>query len=127
VDAVLEVFIEHIRDKYRAMPALTTKNLPLLCDRLKKRGLSDIVVMASFNAAGFYMNPSAAACATAAGTPGLNLLAMNTLASGALKPDEAYRFLGRFPAIKSVVVGTSRVEHAAEAVAAVRQHLPALK
>ncbi len=126
VEAVLEVFIEHVREKYRAVPALTTKNLPLLCERLKRRGLSDLVVMASFNAAGFYMNPSAEACVAAAGTPGLNLLAMNTLASGALKPEEAYRFLGQFPAIKSVVVGTSRVEHAAEAVTVIRRYLPSL-
>ncbi len=124
VESILDVFCEHIRKKYRVTPALATKNVPLLRQRLEQRGLSDVLVMASFNSLGFYVNPSLSECAASVRKPGLRFVAMNTLASGMVKPDDAYKFLADFPSLESVVVGMSRKSHAAETVAAVQRHLP---
>jgi hypothetical protein len=123
-DSVLELFRDHVTGKHGARAGLVTKNLPLLRDRLAARGLSDFTLMASFNSRGFYVNPSLAVAGAALRDPALNVVAMNTLASGALKPDAAYKFLSEFPAIKSVVVGVSRKDHAEETVAAIRRHMP---
>lgn len=123
IDAFLEVFCEHVRKKHSAQPALTTKNVPLLRQRLDARGIKDVLVMASFNPTGFYVNPSLEECSAAVRQPGLRFVAMNTLASGTVKPDDAFRFLGQFPNVESIVVGMSRKEHAEETVAAARRHL----
>ncbi len=123
VDGLLEVFCEHVRKKHQTQPALATKNVPLLRARLAAWGMSDVLVMASFNPRGFYVNPSLNACAMAVREPGLRFVAMNTLASGAIKPAEAYSYLSAFPNVESVVVGISRKAHADETVAAIKQHL----
>lgn len=125
-EAALEIFRDHVEKKYRVRAGFATKNLPLLRERLEARGWTDLLAMASFNAAGFYVNPSLEACAAAVAKPGMTFVAMNTLASGALAPEAAYRFLAGYPGVSSVVVGMSRKEHAAETVSMIRRHLPLL-
>lgn len=122
VDSVLEVFRRHVEESWGARAGFATKNLPLLVERLAGRGDGRLLAMASFNARGFYVNPSLDACAAALGHPGLDFLAMNSLASGALDPDTAYRFLAAHP-VDSVVVGVSRHDHASETLGAIRRHL----
>jgi len=122
--SLLELFRDHVRQTYKVPAGFATKNVPRLRGELTRLGWSEVLVMASFNAAGFYMNPSAERCAEAVREPGLTMVAMNTLASGYLAPDDAYRYLAQFPAIRSVVVGVSRKDHAAETFAAIRRHVP---
>ena len=55
--------------------------------------------------------------------PGMNFIGMSTLAGGALKPDEAYQFLGKIKNLNSVVVGMSKKEHIKETVDAINQHI----
>jgi hypothetical protein len=127
LEAVFDVFREHVAAHYGVPAGFATKNLKLFCERMAQRGWSDLLVMASFNAAGFYMNPSLSDCEEAVSQPGLNLLAMNTLASGRLAPDEAYAYLSCFPQVRSVVVGMSKREHVVQTVSAIRRHLPCAK
>jgi aryl-alcohol dehydrogenase-like predicted oxidoreductase len=49
-------------------------------------------------------------------------MAMGTLASGYLRPDDAYAYLGGQPGIESVVVGVSSAAHIEETFAAIRMH-----
>ena len=123
LDSVLLFFRDHVEKKYGTRAGLATKNLPLLRERLSRMGWQDAVVMASFNAAGFLMNPGRESCAQAMQEPGIDFMAMNTLASGHLAPDEAYRYLAQFPLVRSVVVGVSRREHARETFESIRRHL----
>ena len=123
LDSVLLFFRDYVEKKYGTRAGLATKNLPLLRERLSRMGWMDAVVMASFNAAGFYMNPDRERCAQALQEPGIDFVAMNTLASGHLAPDEAYSYLARFPHVRSVVVGVSHREHARETFESIRRHL----
>ena len=77
-------------------------------------------MLAQINKIGFGMNPSRQACEAALTNPGLEVMAMGTLASGYLRPVEAYEYLFALPSVKSVVVGVSTPSHAAETFAAVR-------
>ena len=43
--------------------------------------------------------------------PDVKILAMSTLASGALKPEEAFQFLASIENIDSIVVGVSTEKH----------------
>ena len=50
-------------------------------------------------------------------------IAMQVLAAGALHPNEAIEYLGRFPKIESVVFGSSSKEHIKETKALIEQYL----
>ncbi|MBI1892814.1 MAG: hypothetical protein HYS14_01690, partial [Candidatus Rokubacteria bacterium] len=124
VDSVLALFREHVEAHYGVTAGFITKNVPLLRARLDAMDWDEVLVMASLNPAGFYVNPSLERCAAALERPGLTFVAMNTLASGQLSPEVAYSYLARFSAIRSVAVGLSRLDHAAETIDAIRRHLP---
>ena len=53
----------------------------------------------------------------------MNFIGMSTLSGGALKPEEAYQFLGKIKNINSVVVGMSQKEHIKETVEAINRYI----
>ena len=55
--------------------------------------------------------------------PGMNFIGMSTLSGGALKPEEAYSFLGGIKNLHSVVVGMSQKEHIKETVEAINKYI----
>jgi hypothetical protein len=127
IPEVLELHATEIRKRFGARPGYATKNLPLLLERFQKYGFEKPLVLVQINKIGFGMNPSREACERALVDPGLEVMAMGTLASGYLKPKEAYEYIFTKPAVKSVVVGVSTPAHAAETFAAVRDAAPPLR
>ncbi len=65
------------------------------------------------------MNPSREACEDAVSKYDATIMAMGSLASGYLNPDDAYEYLAKIPKIASVVVGVSSEAHAKETFAAI--------
>ena len=119
---VFAFYIEEIKAAHGADGAFATKNLPLLCRSFEEWQLPPPVVMTHFNKTGFHMNPSREGCEEAMRTHNPDVMAMGTLASGFLKPDEAYAYLATVPNIRSIVVGVSSPSHVAETFAAIRKH-----
>lgn len=102
-------YAEHIRRKYSAMPGLITQNLPLLRSRLQEWGVEGVVICASINKIGYFMSPNVSAYeqALAANDPTCYpVMAMSTLASGAIPAPEAYDFVNRLN-VQSIVFGAS--------------------
>jgi hypothetical protein len=120
---VFQFYVEEIHKTHGCQGGFATKNLPVLLERFNEWGLPEPVVMTHFNKIGYHMNPSVEACEAAARKYNVSILAMGTLASGYLQPDEAYRYIGDIPNIESVVVGVSSREHAEETFAAIRRYL----
>ncbi len=120
---LLEVFREHVEKNYMVPAGFATKNLSLLKLTTQSLGWNDLVAMASFNSLGFYVNPSLERMGAELMDPQLTVVAMNSLASGRIKPNEAYSFLATFPAIKSIVVGVSRQETASETINSIYKHM----
>lgn len=121
-----DVFIFYLAEVPRicgGVGAFATKNLPSLVRRFAEWGLPKPVVMTHFNKAGYHMNPDRAACEEAAATHDVSILAMGSLASGYLEPDEAYAYLAKVANIDGVVVGVSRLSHVEETFAAIRRHV----
>ncbi len=110
----LEIFAAHVQEKYSAIPAFCTKNLPKLMQGLNQIGLENPLIMASVNKIGYQVNPSLDAFERCLHENQLRLLAMSTLAAGYLRPKEAYEYLFKLPNIASVVVGVSNTKHAVE-------------
>jgi hypothetical protein len=111
---IFEFYIDYINDNYGVKPAFGTMNFPMLVERFNEWGIKRPLVMASFNKIGFQMNPSREDCERILREYDVDVLAMSTLASGYLKPNEAYDYLFSLPNIRSVVVGVSSREHAIE-------------
>ena len=119
---VLMYWDQLIREGYGVRPGYGTLNLPALVQALRGAGLDDPLIMAPFNVAGFHMNPSREECEAMVREGGFTLLAMNVLVSGAARPAEAFRYLGQFPGVKHVVLGTTSEQHMIENRALLEAH-----
>ncbi len=118
---VAEIFQEYciyIRKKYNATPGLITQNMPILKTKLEEWGIEDVVICTSFNKIGYLMSPGLESYISTAknnDSSKYQLLAMSTLASGAIPPKEAYEFINQ-QNIQSVVFGASSKKHVEETV-----------
>ena len=102
-------YCQHIRKKYGAYPGLITQNLPFLRRKLIEWGIEDVVICASINKIGYLMSPGVAEYeAVLAENDGQKypIMAMSTLASGAVPPVEAYEYINKLN-VQSVVFGAS--------------------
>jgi hypothetical protein len=114
IPSVLELHMSEIQQRFGARGGFATKNLPLLIERFKRYGFERPLVLASVNKLGFGMNPSQQACEHSLSKSDLQVMAMGTMASGYLKPDEAFDYVFGVPRVQSVVVGVSSPMQAAE-------------
>jgi hypothetical protein len=109
---VAEPFIEyaaHIRKKYVATPGFITQNMPLLRQRLIEWDIHDVVICSSINKIGYMMSPGPEAYETTLAENDGNdyaMMAMATLASGAIPAPEAYEYVNALN-VQSVVFGAS--------------------
>jgi len=123
---IIKSFDGYIRKRYDTIPAYGTLNYPLFCRLLERAGIENALVMASVNKKGFLMNPSREACEEAMRKYRHTVLAMATLASGSIKPQEAYEYIGGLGTVKHVVVGLSSKGHAEETFKILRDELKLL-
>lgn len=118
---VKEVFIEyceHIRKKYNALPGLITQNMPYLKSKLEAWGIEEVVICSSFNKIGYLMSPGVneyIETANCNNPEKFQLMAMSTLASGAIPARDAYEFINK-QNIQSIVFGASSKSHIQETV-----------
>ncbi|MBW1766545.1 MAG: hypothetical protein JRJ02_06350 [Deltaproteobacteria bacterium] len=121
--SIFELYIQHISDGFSAIPAFATKNLPLFMKKTSKWGIERPLVLSHINRAGFQMNPSREACEECLKAFDVRIMAMGTLASGYLKPKDAYEYIFSLPRIESVVAGVSTPEHARETFEIITSHM----
>jgi len=118
VQFVFEEYCDYINTRYKAIPGLITQNMPRLKDRLESWGIRDVVICSSFNKLGFLMSPDLQSYKDTVqnNDPAhYQLMAMSTLASGAISAAEAYQFLNS-QNIQSIVFGASSRNHIRETV-----------
>jgi hypothetical protein len=93
---------------------------------LTDAGLGEIVVCSSFNKIGYLMSPDVDSYVNAAATNDsdrFQIMAMSTLASGAIPAPEAYEFVNR-QNIQSIVFGASSAKNINETVRLISNPLP---
>lgn len=108
---IFSLYESTLRKRFGTKYGVATKNLPLLVRRFQEWDLELPVVLTHVNKAGFHVNPSLKDCEETLQDPALTVMAMGTLASGFLTPNEAYPYVNRFSSVKSIVVGVSSAEH----------------
>jgi hypothetical protein len=118
VEDIFYEYCEYIRKKYNATPGLITQNMPYLKSRLNEWGIEKVVICSSFNKIGYLMSPNIDAYIETADnndSSKYQLMAMSTLASGAIPAVEAFRFIKK-QNIQSVVFGASSKIHIEQTV-----------
>jgi len=118
---VKDVFFEYctyIRKKYNAIPGLITQNLPYLKAKLEEWGIEEVVICSSINKIGYLMSPDIQSYVETINKNDdtkYQLMAMSTLASGAIPATEAYSFINSLK-LQSVVFGASSERNIKETV-----------
>jgi hypothetical protein len=120
---VLKNFHDYVSKHYGVVPGFGTLNYPLFADLLERAGIDEALVMCAINKKGFLMNPSREATEKSIQNTKHTVLAMATLASGRIKPDEAYEYLFSLGRVKNVVVGLSSTKHANETFGLLNSYL----
>jgi hypothetical protein len=116
VKEIFYEFCEHIRKRYNALPGLVTQNMPYLKSKLEEWGIAEVVICSSFNKIGYLMSPDRDSYISSANnndSSKYQLIAMSTLASGAIPAREAYEFIKQ-QNIQSIVFGASSKGHIEE-------------
>ncbi len=111
---IFKAYDSYIRKKYNAEPGYITMNMPLLLDTLNSLGIENPIICSSINKIGFRMSGGKELYEKYLNEKQFRPIAMQVLAAGALRPQEAIEYLGRFPKIESVLFGASSKGHIQE-------------
>ena len=112
MDELFVHYAEYIKEKYNAEPGFITMNLPRMVDLCERLGIKNPVICSSINKIGFRMSGSISEYEEYLNSDReFRPIAMQCLAAGALKPDEAMEYVCRFPKIESVLFGASSRVH----------------
>lgn len=101
------IFYDHVRAKYNAEPGFITMNVPKLLDVLDELGIDNPIVCANINKIGFRMCGGIDLYEKTIATRRFRPVAMSVLASGAISPKEAIKYVCSQPKIESIVFGAS--------------------
>jgi hypothetical protein len=118
IKEIFNEYCDYIRKKYNALPGLITQNMPYLFNKLIEWNIKEVIICSSFNKIGYLMSPNRDSYIEAANKNDINdyqLVAMSTLASGAIPVQEAYEFIKQ-QNVQSVVFGASERKHIEETV-----------
>ena len=120
---ILAEYDAYIKKKYKVEPGYITMNLPMLYDSLDSLGIKNPIICASINKIGFRMSGGKEINEEYLNEKEFRPMAMQVLASGALRPNEAIEYLGQFPKIESVLFGASSKSHIQETKELIEHYL----
>lgn len=119
---VVIAFDNYVRKRYHVIPAYGTLNFSAFSKFLDDCGLQNSLVMTAVNKKGFLMNPSRDQVVEDIAKSSHTVLAMATLASGRLLPEEAYSYIANTE-VRNVVVGLSSPKHADETFGIIKKYI----
>ena len=111
MDEILIGFHKYVEKKYKAEAGYITMNLPKLLYVLEKGGISNPIICASINKAGFRMSGGKDVYEETLATKRVRVIAMQVLAGGAIPASEAIEYICRLPNIESILFGASSAEN----------------
>jgi hypothetical protein len=104
-------FVAYARQRHGVDAGFITMNLPALGEYLAECGIERPLLCASFNKAGYLMNPSRESYEAVVSNPRQRFIAMSVFASGAVPAPEAVEYVERFAGVEAVLFGASSQEH----------------
>lgn len=115
-------YCEHIRKQYNATPGLITQNMPRLKRKLEDWGIENVAICCSYNKIGYLMSPDINSYIESSSNNDpskYQLMAMSTLASGAISANEAFTFINK-QKLQSIVFGASSRQHIQQTVSLIK-------
>lgn len=100
-------FASYIKSRYGVDAAFNTMNMPAFVDFLAEAGVENPIVCSSINVGGFLMNPNRESYEEALRTKSFRPMAMSIMASGAVPPAEAIKYILGLGKVQSIVFGAS--------------------
>jgi hypothetical protein len=104
---LFKTFSDYIEENYNAEAGFITMNLPFLLQELENCGIANPIVCASINKIGFRMPGGTLNYESTISSKQCRLIAMQTLAAGAIPPNEAMEYVCRLKGIHSILYGAS--------------------
>lgn len=120
---VFKEYDRYIRKKYNAEPGYITMNMPALLDALNSVGIEYPIICSSINKIGFRMSGGIEKYEKYLKEKRFRPIAMQVMAAGALRPEEAIEYLGNFKQIESVLFGASTKSHLQETKELIEKHV----
>jgi hypothetical protein len=114
-------FVEYVKRKYQAEAGFITMNLPMVVDVLERVGVANPIVCASINKIGFRMPGGVEAYEKCLAEKSVRCIAMQVLAAGALRPDEAFKYVAGLKGVQSILFGASSKSHIEESAKMIRE------
>ena len=112
MDEIFVRYAQYIKKKYNAEPGFITMNMPRMVDLCERLGIENPIICSSINKIGFRMSGSIEEYEEyLRSDKKFRPIAMQCLAAGALKPQEAMEYVCQFPKIESVLFGASSRAH----------------
>ena len=123
-DELFVHYAEYIRKRYGAEPGFITMNMPRMVDLCERVGIENPIICSSINKIGFRMSGGLKEYEEylRSDRP-FRPMAMQCLAAGALKPQDAMAYVNQFPKIESVVFGASSKAHIAQTKALIEKEI----
>jgi len=104
-------FSEYVKERYDARPGFITMNMPLLVDVLEERNVEKPLICSSINKLNFRMSGGIDLYRTYLAEKDIQVIAMQVLAAGAIRPEEAIEFIGNLKGVDAVLFGASSPNH----------------
>jgi hypothetical protein len=104
-------FAEYVRKHYNAEPGFITMNLPMLLDALENAGIENPIICSSINKIGFRMPGGQELYEKTIAAGRCRIIAMQTLAAGAVPPREAMAYVCQQKGVNSILFGASSKAH----------------
>ena len=112
MDEIIKHYADYVRKEYHAEPGFITMNMPRMVDLCEKLNIENPIICSSINKIGFRMAGSIQEYEEYLNSDRkFRPIAMQVLAAGALKPEEAIEYVCRFPKIESILFGASSKAH----------------
>lgn len=112
MDEIIKHYADYIKKGYNAEPGFITMNLPRMVDLCERLDIKNPIICSSINKIGFRMSNSIEEYEEYLNSDReFRPIAMQVLAAGALKPEEAIEYVCRFAKIESILFGASSRGH----------------
>lgn len=119
---IFKAYNDYIIKKYNAEPGYITMNLPLLLNVLEEVGIKNPIICSSINKIGFRMSGGVEPYEKVIRERKFRPIAMQVLAAGALRPEQAFEYVCRQKNIESILFGSSSKEHIKSSIEMIQKY-----
>jgi hypothetical protein len=119
---IFAAYHHYIIKKYNAEPGYITMNLPLLLHILEESGIKNPIICSSINKIGFRMSGGKELYEKTIAEGHFRPIAMQVLAAGALRPEQAFEYVCKQKKIESILFGSSSREHIQHSIELIQKY-----